>query len=88
MKTTIWTAQGYLFLKSSGDRVAGYEAERPRCIFNGEAPQLRKGDSVVIRDGMVERMASAIYDLEDGIQEVGLETTDRERIYATVPLPL
>ncbi len=65
--------------------VEAFEAGRPRCIFNGEAPQLRKGDKIVIRDGMVERVASAIYDLEDGTQEVALETCDSGKDYVTVP---
>lgn len=64
---------------------AGYNP-LSKLIWVGEFPHvLRPNDSVVIADGMVERVASSLVNLPENYQEVTIENPDLDNLYSEVP---
>lgn len=57
-----------------------------KLIWVGQFPHiLRPNDSVVIADGMVERVASSLVNLPENCQEVIIENPDLDNLYSEVP---
>jgi hypothetical protein len=66
-----------------------WERQKPKCIWRGELPAIpRVGDYVVVRDGCgSEPVFGVHWDLETGLVEIILETTDHENVYPEVEIP-